>query len=126
MSNINIIKKITEDENILLNELNSYGSVKAKEKNKYSCPLCSSSDGLGIISKNGKHHYKCFSCQGYGDVINLVAIKENIEQGKAIKLIANRNGIDLPKTEPIKASRVNKNKIVEFYNKKTDEARWPP
>ena len=29
---------------------------------------------------------------------------------------------DLPKTEPIKASRVNKNKIVEFYNKKTDEA----
>lgn len=122
MSNIDIIKKITEDENILLNELSSYGSVKAKEKNKYSCPLCSSSDGLGIISKNGKHHYKCFSCQEYGDVINLVATKENIEQGKAMKLVADRHGIELPKTEPIKVSRVNKNKIVEFYNNKTDEA----
>lgn len=124
MSNIDdIIKKITEDKNILLNELSSYGSIKAKEKNKYSCPLCSSSDGLGITSKNGKHYYNCFSCKKYGDVINLIAIKENIKnQGKAIKLVADRHGIELPKTEPIKASRVNKNKIVEFYNKKTDEA----
>ncbi|MEG0844440.1 MAG: VapE family protein [Romboutsia sp.] len=122
MSNIDTIKKLTEDQNILLGELNSYGSVKAKEKNKYSCPLCSSSDGLGIISKDGKHHYKCFSCQEYGDVINLVSIKEGIEQGKAMKLIAERNGVDFPKTETVKAPRVNKNKIVEFYNKKTDEA----
>ena len=122
MSNVDIIKRLTEDESILLNELNSYGSVKAKEKNKYSCPLCSSSDGLGIISKNGKHHYKCFSCQGYGDVINLVATKENIQQGKAMKVIADRNGIELPKSELPKVNRVDKNKIVDFYNKKTDEA----
>ena len=105
MSNIDdIIKKITEDKNILLNELSSYGSIKAKEKNKYSCPLCSSSDGLGITSKNGKHYYNRVSCKKYGDVINLVAIKENIKnQGKAIKLVADRHGIELPKTEPIKA-----------------------
>lgn len=95
MSNIDIINKLTEDENILLNELSSYGSVKAKEKNKYSCPFCSSSDGLGIISKNGKYHYKCFSCQVYGDVINLVSVKEGIEQGKAINITAKNNGIEL-------------------------------
>lgn len=122
MNSIEIIKRLTEDESILLNELSSYGSVKAKEKNKYSCPLCSSSDALGITSKNGKHHYKCFSCQEFGDVINLVSIKENVKQGKAMRLIADRNGIILPKGEPVKASRVNKNKIVEFYNKRTDEA----
>lgn len=122
MSNAEIIRKLTEDKNILLNELNSYGSIKAKEKNKYSCPFCSSSDGLSITSKNGKFNYKCFSCQEYGDVINLVTVKESTKQGQAMKLIADRNGIMLPKTTPIKAPRVNKNKVVDFYNKKIDEA----
>lgn len=93
MSN-EIIKILTEDENILLNELNSYGSVKAKEKNKYSCPFCSSSDGLGITSKNGKYNYKCFSCSEYGDIINLIENKESITKGQAIKLLASKIGIE--------------------------------
>ena len=122
MNNIDVIKRLTKDESLLLNELSFYGSVKAKEKNKYSCPLCSSSDALGITSKNGKFNYKCFSCQEYGDVINLVAKKEGLEQGKAIKLVADRNGLEFPKENKINASRVNKNKIVEFYKKRTDEA----
>ena len=130
MSN-EIIKRLTEDENILLNELNSYGSVKAKEKNKYSCPFCSSSDGLGITSKNGKYNYKCFSCSEYGDIINLIENKEAVTKGQAIKLLASKNGIEFKdnytkeekrKFAKVKQEERKKEKIIEEIEEAKQEA----
>ena len=125
---MNIIERLTRDKNLLLSELSFYGSVKAKEKNKHTCPFCSHRDALGVKLKNGKFYYKCFSCQKYGDVINLVIEREGLEgkTKKAIKLIADRNGIELPeikltKEDKIKYAKIKKEEEIKERNLKKIE-----
>ena len=124
---MNIIERLTGDENLLLSELSFYGSVKAKEKKKYSCPFCPSSDGLEFKLKDGKFYYKCFSCDEYGDVINLVIKREGLEEKtkKAIKLIADRNGIKLPKIKLTKEDKIKYAKIKKEKELKKIEEEKP-
>ena len=68
---------LKNDENILIQELYEHGANKAKQKDKYSCVYCSSSDALSLYrNKNNEINYKCFSCGEYGDVVSLVMNKE--------------------------------------------------
>lgn len=119
------VKRLTEDKKILVDELKNYGANKAKGKDNYSCVFCPSSDALNVHrdeKENNKYNYKCFSCQKFGDVINLIAIKENVKMGKAIRILADKYNIELPKQTPIKVDRVNVDNIVDFYKKGKDEA----
>lgn len=95
------INKIKQDESILISELNYYGS-KAKRRHR-SCIHCSSSDALSINEKTNR--YKCFSCGTEGNVIDLVINKENIDFIDAIKMIASRHKLELPKVEYTEAEK---------------------
>lgn len=107
---------------LLEKKLISYGSVNVKGK-KRNCCYCSSSDGLEINSKDLNHiKYKCFSCGESGDILNLIQNKEGLSFYKALELLAHEEGINISKSNIAKVTRVDKNKIVQFYNSKADEA----
>lgn len=128
MQNINNIDSrnaLVSSEDILIQELYNHGSYKAREKNKYSCLFCSSSDALGLYeSKDGKWKYKCFSCGESGDVINLVMEKEQISFPEALKVLCER--YSLPFTDDdgrkLAPSRVNKGKVIEFFKDQQQQA----
>lgn len=117
------IRVLTENESYLIQELYEYGSNKTKQKNKYSCTFCSSSDALSIYkNKKGIWKYKCFSCGESGDIINLKANKENIKNIDAIKLLCEKYSIELDLKEAPKIPRAINGKVVEFYNNASKEA----
>lgn len=109
-----------KDLNILLKELERYGSTskgRAKYKTR-SCIFCSSSDALSINRKTNT--YKCFSCGEYGDVLNLVEKKESVSFNQAIKMLALRNGIELSKkqyTEEEKKQFKEKKEAIQLKHK---------
>ena len=50
----------------------------------YVCPLCGSGsgkNGTGLSSRDGGRHWKCFACNFYGDVIDLIAAEHGIKDG---------------------------------------------
>lgn len=96
------------------------------------CPIHSGADnpnGFSYTEKNGYRQYSCWSdteCIGEGaDIIHLCKVKEGLQsEYEAVKFLANRYGIALPSINnnlPT-ITRVDKNKIVEFYNNKVQEA----
>ena len=56
----------------------------AKKKGTYICPLCgngsgSDGDGMAINRKDPeKVHLKCFKCQFYGDIIELIKQEQGL------------------------------------------------
>lgn len=66
------------------------------KRSGYVCPICDNGtgkDGTGIISKDGIH-YTCFKgCFSNADIIDIVAIAENIPEEKKIKELCERYGI---------------------------------
>ncbi|MCC3870391.1 VapE domain-containing protein [Terrisporobacter mayombei] len=116
------ILKLVTDESKLIQELYEYGSFKAREKDKYSCMFCPSSDALSIYKKDNHYYYKCFSCGESGDILNLVKTKENLSTFEALKKLADKYQINLDLGTPVKTNRVIKSKVVDFYEKKSEEA----
>ena len=54
---------------------------KVGGKPSYICPLCQNGtgrDGTGITSPDGGAHYKCFKCDFYGDIIDLIGAEHNL------------------------------------------------
>lgn len=92
----NLTVNLKSNEDILINELEYYGSQESrntKDKKKRNCCHCNSSDALQIQEKNGLYVYHCFSCGSTGDVINLVQEKENLNFIEAIKLLNSKYGL---------------------------------
>lgn len=113
-----VSSKLKQDINILINELEYYGSRVKRSKSR-SCVHCSSSDGLSI--KESNNTYKCFSCGSGGDVINLVSNKENTDFIGAIKILADKYNIDIPKKNPINRALPNKAKQKEIQKQKIQD-----
>lgn len=114
---------LKNDENILIQELYEHGANKAKQKDKYSCVYCSSSDALSLYrNKNNEINYKCFSCGEYGDVVSLVMNKEGKNFIESLKYLCDKNNIPLELGSSIHANRAIKAKVVDYYNKKSEKA----
>ena len=108
--------ELKQNESILIQELENYGSIKKQRvKGKRSCVHCTSSDGLGVYYRN-EYKYKCFSCGNGGDVVNLVKNQENTDFVGAIKILANKYGIEIPS---MKYSKEDKKKF--YARKKVEE-----
>ena len=125
-----ITQKIKSNKQILLGELNRYGSQLSKDKKHYNCCHCNSSDALGIKETNdGYIYYHCFSCNTGGDVIKLVQLQEGVNFLEAIKIICDRYGLDFqskkiefkPDPKVIEAKKLLK-KSDELINKNFEEA----
>lgn len=95
INNRDAIREIVQDKDLLINKLSQYGSNKAREKSKYSCVFCSSSDGLGMYHTVGGHKYKCFSCGEQGDIFKLEQIKQNKSFHEVLVELAQEKGLEV-------------------------------
>lgn len=66
------------------------GLESARERHKYACVWCSSSDGMHVYKDGGA---KCFACGHSGSVIDLAAARWGVEPVEACRMLAERNGI---------------------------------
>lgn len=95
INNRDAIKEIAQDKNLLLDKLLCHGSTKAKEKDKYSCAFCSSSNALGVYHTAGGYKYKCFSCGEQGDVFALEMHKRGKTFNEVLIEIAQEKGLEV-------------------------------
>ena len=120
----NIIKS---NKQILLDELNRYGSQLSKNKTHYNCCHCTSSDALSIKETNNGYIYHCFSCGTGGDVIRLVQLQEGVNFLEALKILCDRYGLDFKINEKSSFNKTKNKKSkkqiqIEEYEKLEKEA----
>lgn len=65
------------------------GLKPARERGKYGCVRCDSSDALHVYRDGAK----CFSCGWSGSVIDLYALARGVEPAEACRMLAERYGI---------------------------------
>lgn len=123
---IQIVKNANIDD-LYLSEIGFNTSKKAG-----CCPVHNGDNktGFSYTENNGERQYTCWTrgnaCIGEGsDIINICKVKENLSnQYQAVKFLADKYNIDVPinNSNAPKLQRVDKNKIVEFYENKVNEA----
>ena len=88
----------------IVNVISQYISLK-NSGSSYSglCPFHSEKTGSFHVNQN-KQIYKCFGCGEGGDVINFIMKIENLDFMEAVKLLAEKNGIEF-KTNLIEADK---------------------
>lgn len=72
-------------------------------RNKMCCPFCGS--GTGTHKTPAFHlfpdkHYRCFSCQAHGDIIDFVMHANGLDFIASIRYIAQEMGIPIPDQQP--------------------------
>ena len=108
----------------IVNVISQYISLK-NSGSSYSglCPFHSEKTGSFHVNQN-KQIYKCFGCGEGGDVINFIMKIENLDFMEAVKLLAQKNGIefntnlseaDKKKMEEIKLMKDIHLKAARFY-----------
>ena len=108
----------------IVNVISQYISLK-NSGSSYSglCPFHSEKTGSFHVNQN-KQIYKCFGCGDVGDVINFIMKIENLDFMEAVKLLAQKNGIefntnlseaDKKKMEEIKLMQDIHLKAARFY-----------
>lgn len=108
----------------IVNVISQYISLK-NSGSSYSglCPFHSEKTGSFHVNQN-KQIYKCFGCGEGGDVINFIMKIENLDFMEAVKLLAEKNGIefktnlseaDKKKMEEIKLMQDIHLKAARFY-----------
>lgn len=104
----------------IVNVISQYISLKQSGSNFSGlCPFHSEKTGSFHVNQ-GKQIYKCFGCGEGGDVINFVMKIENLDFIEAVKLLAEKNGIEFKTnlSEEDKA-KMEKIKIVQDIHLKS-------
>lgn len=104
----------------IVNVISQYISLKQSGSNFSGlCPFHSEKTGSFHVNQ-GKQIYKCFGCGEGGDVINFVMKIENLDFIEAVKLLAEKNGIEFKTnlSEEDKA-KMEKIKIIQDIHLKS-------
>lgn len=104
----------------IVNVVSQYISLKQSGSNFSGlCPFHSEKTGSFHVNQ-GKQIYKCFGCGEGGDVINFVMKIENLDFIEAVKLLAEKNGIEFKTnlSEEDKA-KMEKIKIIQDIHLKS-------
>src|ERR1700751_3002870 len=84
---------------VSLDVIQEYGTLKkAGGYWKGSCPFHHEKTASFTVSPH-KEIFYCFGCHAGGDVITFIQRVEQCQPIEAIQLLAQRHGIELPKTE---------------------------
>lgn len=119
----NPLKTLKSSENILISEIYNNGGSKARQKDKYSCIFCNSSDALGTYrNRHQEMNFKCFSCGESGDVISLDMKKRGVTFIESLKYLCDKNGIPLDIDDQKNFDRVVKSKVVSYFEQKYKKA----
>lgn len=115
-------QELIADKDILVRELEEVGAIKnTRQKDKYSCIHCSSSDALSVFKcDDNTYRYKCFSCGETGNVIDIIMKKDNITFYQALELLCGKYSIPYEKAKV--TTGIDKGKVVNFYENKFTEA----
>ena len=106
------IEEIKDRLNIV-DVISSYLPVKKSGTNyKVSCPFHKEKTASLMVSPS-KQIWHCFGCGEGGDVFGFVMKYENLEFGEALKLLAEKAGVELPKYAPRDAA-IDKHKEVLY------------
>ncbi|WP_297134583.1 DNA primase [Terrisporobacter sp.] len=118
----------------IVNVISQYINLKQSGSNFSGlCPFHSEKTGSFHVNQ-GKQIYKCFGCGEGGDVINFVMKIENLDFIEAVKLLAEKNGIefknnlseeDKAKMEKIKIIQDIHLKAARFYFANLIKAKNP-
>ena len=114
MDNVEAIKSKLD----IVELINGYIPVKKAGKNyKASCPFHSEKTPSFMISPEIQR-YRCFGCEKSGDIFNFIMELEGIDFGEALKLLADKAGIELKyeSSARSKEEKSRKQKIIEMNN----------
>lgn len=112
------INDIIQSHKGLLEQEFSINNVKkSKQKNKYSCISCSSSDALHLYTETNTCH--CYSCNSNWNVISFVMEMQGLDYINALKYLNQIYSLNLPiKTDTqIKKAESKLNKKFKEYKK---------
>ena len=101
-----------KDRNDIVDVIGSYISLKKKGANYVGiCPFHNDTDPSLTVSRS-KQIYKCFACGEAGNVFTFLMKYDNLEFPEAVKVLADRAGIELPVND-FRSSGSEKAKKVE-------------
>lgn len=80
------------------------GLPKARERHKWACVWCDSSDALEVYPEGGRGAH-CFSCGKSDSVVGMVMAKQGYDFADAVHALAGRFGIYIPDTRDLPAPR---------------------
>ncbi len=85
--------------NDIVDVISSYVRLTRKGSNYFGlCPFHNEKTGSFSVTPN-KQMFYCFGCQVGGNVISFIQKYENMTYGEAIRVLADRAGIQLPESE---------------------------
>lgn len=103
--------------NDIVDIISGYVSLKRKGGNYFGlCPFHNEKTGSFSVSRN-KQMYYCFGCGAGGNVFSFIMNYENYTFGEAVKLLADRAGVELPEIEDSKENRekeTRRQKLLEI------------
>lgn len=96
--------------NDIVDIISGYVNLKKKGGNYFGlCPFHNEKSASFSVSP-GKQMYYCFGCGAGGNVFTFIMNYENYTFAEAIKLLADRAGIELPEIEDSKEAREKENR----------------
>lgn len=118
-----LIEEIREKNNIV-DVVNGYLSLQKKGGNYWACcPFHNENTPSFSVSEN-KQMYHCFGCGESGNVITFVMKYENFSFREAVKLLADRAGVELPKEEFSKEQREKETKRARLLDVNKEAAKF--
>ena len=103
--------------NILENEFIEHSIKKAKQKDKYSCISCKSSDGLHLYSDTNTCH--CYSCGSTYNVVSFLMNVQGTNYIETIKYLDTKYNLNLPISKKKKDKElIELNKKLKVYKKR--------
>ena len=72
--------------------------VQIDRHNKALCPFHPEKTASLSVNTKGQY-FNCFGCGAGGDVFNFVMLDQKIDFGEAVKYLAQRKGITIPRTQ---------------------------
>lgn len=109
------VKRQIKDANDILGVVRSYGiELKRAGRNwKACCPFHQEKTPSFNVNPEGQY-FKCFGCGKSGDVFSFVALQERVEFPEALRLLADRAGIELQE-DPQARARYRQEKDWKSY-----------
>lgn len=96
--------------------VSSYIPLTKKGKNYFGvCPFHPDSDPSFCVSEQ-KQIYTCFSCKATGNVFQFIMNYENVSFSEAIKIVANKAGINVAINDTNMHIQQKNNKLYEIYD----------
>ncbi len=110
--------------NDIVDVISGYVSLKKKGGNYFGlCPFHNEKSASFSVS-SGKQMYYCFGCGAGGNVFTFIMNYENYTFGEAIKMLADKAGVQLPEFEDSRENRERENRRQKLLDINKESANY--